>query len=80
MDRIGWIRGEWHSCKDNLPLANLISQTHVFNIDPNYPHSVGMFMAHRVIKILRKAGIFRISDAASAAMRTSAYFSRNASE
>ncbi len=30
-------------------LANLLSQTHVFNIDPNYPHSVGMFVAHRVI-------------------------------
>ena len=48
MDRIGWIRGEWHSRKDNLLLANLLSQTHVFNIDPNYPHSVGMFVAHRV--------------------------------
>jgi FkbM family methyltransferase len=47
MDRIGWIRGEWHSRKDNLLLANLLSQTHVFNIDPNYPHSVGMFVAHR---------------------------------
>ncbi len=42
MDRIGWIRGEWHSRKDNLLLANLLSQTHVFKIDPNYPHSVGM--------------------------------------
>jgi hypothetical protein len=50
MDRIGWIRGEWHSRKDNLLLANLLSQTHVFNIDPNYPHSVGMFVAHRVLK------------------------------
>ncbi len=48
MDRIGWIRGEWHSRKDNLLLANLLSQTHVFNIDPNYPHSVGMFVAHRI--------------------------------
>ena len=48
MDRIGWIRGEWHSRKDNLLLANLLGQTHVFNIDPNYPHSVGMFVAHRV--------------------------------
>jgi hypothetical protein len=48
MDRIGWIRGEWHSRKDNLLLANLLCQTHVFNIDPNYPHSVGMFVAHRV--------------------------------
>jgi len=49
MDRIGWIRGEWHSRKDNLLLANLLSQTHVFNIDPNYPHSVGMFVAHRIL-------------------------------
>ena len=49
MDRIGWIRGEWHSRKDNILLANLLSQTHVFNIDPNYPHSVGMFVAHRNI-------------------------------
>jgi hypothetical protein len=48
MDRIGWIRGEWHSRKDNLLLANFLSQTHVFNIDPNYPHSVGMFVAHRI--------------------------------
>ena len=50
MDRIGWIRGEWHSRKDNLLLANLLSQTHIFNIDPNYPHSVGMFVAHRILK------------------------------
>ena len=48
MDRVGWIRGEWHSRKDNLLLANLLGQTHVFNIDPNYPHSVGMFVAHRL--------------------------------
>jgi hypothetical protein len=49
MDRVGWIRGEWHSRKDNLLLANLLSQTHVFKIDPNYPHSMGMFVAHRVV-------------------------------
>lgn len=48
MDRIGWIRGEWHSRKDNLLLANFLNQTHIFNIDPNYPHSVGMFVAHRI--------------------------------
>jgi predicted Mrr-cat superfamily restriction endonuclease len=29
MDRIGWIRGEWHSRKDNLLLANLLGHTHV---------------------------------------------------
>jgi FkbM family methyltransferase len=50
MDRIGWIRGEWHSRKDNLLLANLLGQTHAFNIDPNHPHSVGMFVAHRILK------------------------------
>ena len=49
MDRIGWIRGEWHCRKDNLLLANLLGQTHVINIDPNYPHSVGMFVAHRMV-------------------------------
>jgi hypothetical protein len=49
MNRIGWIRSEWHSRKDNLLLANNLGQTHVFNTDPNYPHSVGMFVAHRVI-------------------------------
>ena len=43
MDRIGWIRGEWHSREDNLLLASLLGQTHVFNIDPSYPHSVRMF-------------------------------------
>jgi FkbM family methyltransferase len=48
MDRIGWIRGEWHSRKYNLLLANSLSPTHVFNIDTNYPHSVGMFVAHRI--------------------------------
>ncbi|MBN8602598.1 MAG: FkbM family methyltransferase [Planctomycetes bacterium] len=48
MDRIGWIRGEWHSRKDNQLLANFLGQTHVFHIDPNYPHTVGMFVAHRI--------------------------------
>jgi hypothetical protein len=50
MDRIGRIRGEWHIRKDNLLLANLLGQTHVYNIDPNYPHSVGMFVAHRILR------------------------------
>lgn len=48
MHRIGWIRGEWHSRKDNLMLAGFLSQTHIFNIDPNHPNSVGMFVAHRI--------------------------------
>jgi len=41
MDRIGWIRDEWHRPKDNLLLANLLGQTRSHNIDPNFPHSVG---------------------------------------
>jgi hypothetical protein len=49
MDRIGWIRGEWHSRKDNLPLANLLGQTHICNVDPHHPHSAGMFVAHRIL-------------------------------
>ncbi|MEY2611377.1 MAG: hypothetical protein RL069_188 [Planctomycetota bacterium] len=48
MNRIGWIRSEWHSRKGNLLFANLLGHTYVFNIDPNYPHSVGMFVAHRL--------------------------------
>ena len=48
MDRIRWIRGEWHSRKDNLLLANCLSQTHAYNIDPNLPHEVGMFVGHRM--------------------------------
>ncbi|MEY4565071.1 MAG: hypothetical protein RLY14_41 [Planctomycetota bacterium] len=50
MNRIGWIRGEWHSRKDNLQLANCLVQSHTFNIDPNLPHEVGMFVAHRILK------------------------------
>jgi hypothetical protein len=49
MPDIGWLRSECHSRKDNLLLAKPLGQTHVFNIDPNYPHSVGMFVAHRII-------------------------------
>jgi hypothetical protein len=49
MDRIRCIRGEWHNRKDNLLLANLPSQTHIFNTDPNYPQAVGMFVVHRAI-------------------------------
>ena len=48
MDRVGWIRGEWHSRKDNLLLANCLGQTHAFHIDPNQPHEVGLFIAHRL--------------------------------
>ena len=47
---LGEIRGEWHSRKDNLLLANCLVQSHTFNIDPNLPHEVGMFVAHRILK------------------------------
>jgi hypothetical protein len=50
LNRIGKSRGMWHSRKDNLLLVNLLSQTHVLNIAPNYPHSAGIVMAHLVLK------------------------------
>jgi hypothetical protein len=40
---------KWLCRKDKLPLAKLISQPFPLNIDPNYPHTVGMFVAHRII-------------------------------
>jgi FkbM family methyltransferase len=48
MARVGWIRGEWHSRKDNALLAAFLAQTHAYNIDPNLPHDVGLFIAHRL--------------------------------
>jgi hypothetical protein len=33
IDRIGWIRGDWHCREDNLLLANLHGYTHAYNID-----------------------------------------------
>jgi FkbM family methyltransferase len=47
MSRVGWIRGEWHSRKDNKLLEAFLSETHAFNIDLNLPHEVGLFVAHR---------------------------------
>lgn len=44
---IGWIRGEWHSRKNNFLLASALAPTHEFNIDANRPHEVGLFIAHR---------------------------------
>ena len=44
---VGWIRGEWHSRKDNPILASALEITHAFNIDPNQPHDVGLFVGHR---------------------------------
>jgi FkbM family methyltransferase len=48
MSQVGWIRGEWHSRKDNALLAAFLAQTHAYNIDPNVPHDVGLFIAHRL--------------------------------
>jgi FkbM family methyltransferase len=48
MSQVGWIRGEWHSRKDNALLAAFLTQTHAYNIDPNEPHDVGLFIAHRL--------------------------------
>jgi len=45
--KVGWIRGEWHSRKDNHLLAAALQTTHAFNIDPNQPHDVGLLIAHR---------------------------------
>lgn len=48
MSHVGWIRGEWHSRKDNALLAAFLTQTHAYNIDLNLPHEVGLFIAHRL--------------------------------
>ncbi len=48
MSQVGWIRGEWHSRKDNKLLEAFLHETHAFNIDLNLPHEVGLFVAHRL--------------------------------
>jgi hypothetical protein len=48
MPDIGWLRSECHSRKDNLLLAKPLGQTHVFNIDPNLPYELGIFVGHRI--------------------------------
>jgi FkbM family methyltransferase len=48
MRSIGWIRGEWHCRKQNAILSAALTPTHAFNIDPNLPHEVGLFIAHRL--------------------------------
>jgi hypothetical protein len=48
MPDIGWLRSECHSRKDNLLLAKPLGQTHVFNIDPNLPYELEIFVGHRV--------------------------------
>ncbi len=47
LQHIGWIRGEWHSRKDNPILAAALENAHAFNIDANQPHDVGLFVGHR---------------------------------
>ena len=44
---IGWIRGEWHHRPSNPELADSLVASHDFHIDPNQPHEVGLFVAHR---------------------------------
>jgi FkbM family methyltransferase len=48
MPSIGWIRGEWHCRRQNPILSSALARTHAFNIDPNLPHEVGLFIAHRL--------------------------------
>jgi hypothetical protein len=47
MSQVGWIRGEWHSRKDNKLLEAFLNETQAFNIDWNLQHEVGLFVAHR---------------------------------
>lgn len=47
LPHIGWIRGEWHSRPHNPLLEEALATTHVLHIDPNDPHEVGLFVAHR---------------------------------
>lgn len=47
LNSVGWIRGEWHSRQHNFLLADALAKTHEYHIDPNEPHSVGLFVGHR---------------------------------
>jgi hypothetical protein len=47
LNRIGSIRGEWHSRKDNDLLSHTLTTTHAHHIEQNHPHEVGLFIAHR---------------------------------
>lgn len=44
---IGWIRGEWHCRSQNHRIADALAETHDCHFDPNEPHKVGLFVAHR---------------------------------
>jgi FkbM family methyltransferase len=45
--KVGWLRGEWHHRPANDTIAEALQTTHAYNIDPNRPHAVGLFVAHR---------------------------------
>lgn len=47
LSQVGWIRGEWHNKSSNGLLKAALASTHASHIDPNDPHEVGMFLAHR---------------------------------
>jgi hypothetical protein len=47
LDRVGWIRGEWHGRRHRQRIADSLAATHVFHVDPNPPHNCGLFIAHR---------------------------------
>ena len=47
LPQIGWIRGEWHGRRHKHRLAKALDATHVYHVDPNPPHSCGLFIAHR---------------------------------
>ena len=47
MNQVGWLRGEWHCRSSNGILDVSLAPTHEFHIDPNQPHDVGLFLAHR---------------------------------
>lgn len=44
---VKWVRGEWHNKSSNPTLEHALCNTHTYHIDPNIPHSVGLFIAHR---------------------------------
>ncbi len=47
LPQVGWIRGEWHGRRHKQRLAQALSGTHVYHVDPNPPHQCGLFIAHR---------------------------------
>ena len=47
LSTVGWLRDEWHSRSHNQQLADALAKTHEYHIDPNEPHTVGLFVGHR---------------------------------